>query len=135
MITQTTYRSKCQKPAFLMFRKFRFSPGSMPPDPLLYYAQKSNYTPLKGEKKHTNSNVSLQKKIIFSKKNGMSLAFDGTLACSRLQDGGEKSFSKKQCKKCAGAGERQGGRACKHFSRRHRLLSQVACVLFSLCSF
>ena len=65
----------------------------------------------------------------------MSLAFDGTLACSRLQDGGEKSFSKKQCKKRARAGERQGGGACKHFSRRHRLLSQVACVLFSLCSF
>ena len=35
----------------------------------------------------------------------MSLAFDGTLACSRLQDGGEKSFSKKQCKQREGWGE------------------------------
>ena len=46
------------------------------------------------------------------------------LACSRLQDSGEKSFSKKKCEKCAGAGE-----------RRHRPVSQVARVLFSLCSF
>ena len=31
------------------------------------------------------------------------------VACSRLQDSGEKSFSKKKCEKRAGAGERQGG--------------------------
>ena len=31
------------------------------------------------------------------------------VACSRLQDGGGKSFSNKKCKKRAGAGERQGG--------------------------
>ena len=30
------------------------------------------------------------------------------LACSRLRDSGEKSFSKKKCEKRAGAGERQG---------------------------
>ena len=30
------------------------------------------------------------------------------LACSRLRDGGEKSFSEKKCEKRAGAGERQG---------------------------
>ena len=35
-----------QIPAFLMFRKFRFSLGSIPPDLPLYYAQKSNSTPL-----------------------------------------------------------------------------------------
>ena len=35
-----------QIPAFLMFRKFRFSRGSIPPDLPLYYAQKSNSTPL-----------------------------------------------------------------------------------------
>ena len=34
-----------------------------------------------------------------------------TLACSRLRDGGGKSFSNKKCKKCAGAGERQGATA------------------------
>ena len=53
------------------------------------------------------------------------------VACSRLRDSGEKSFSKKKCEKRAGAGERQ----TSHFSRRHRALSQVASVLFSLCSF
>ena len=37
------------------------------------------------------------------------------LACSRLRDGGGKSFSNKKCKKRAGAGERQGGGACTHF--------------------
>ena len=37
------------------------------------------------------------------------------LACSRLRDSGEKSFSKKKCEKRAGAGERQGGGACTHF--------------------
>ena len=37
------------------------------------------------------------------------------LACSRLRDGGEKSFSNKKCEKRAGAGERQGGGACTHF--------------------
>ena len=31
------------------------------------------------------------------------------LACSRLRDSAEKSFSKKKCEKRAGAGERQGG--------------------------
>ena len=31
-----------------------------------------------------------------------------SIACSRLRDGGEKSFSKKKCEKRAGAGERQG---------------------------
>ena len=45
------------------------------------------------------------------------------LACSRLRDGGGKSFSNKKCEKRAGAGE------------RHRPLSQVVPVLFSLCSF
>ena len=40
------------------------------------------------------------------------------LACSRLRDGGGKSFSNKKCEKRAGAGERQ-----------------VVRVLFSLCSF
>ena len=39
-----------------------------------------------------------------------------TLACSRLRDGGGKSFSNKKCEKRAGAGERQR-------------------VLFSLCLF
>ena len=34
---------------------------------------------------------------------------DSLLACSRLRDSGEKSFSKKKCEKRAGAGERQGG--------------------------
>ena len=43
------------------------------------------------------------------------------LACSRLRDGGGKSFSNKKCKKRAGAGE--------------STLSQVVHVLFSLCSF
>ena len=37
------------------------------------------------------------------------------LACSRLRDGGGKSFSNKKCEKRAGAGERQGGGACTHF--------------------
>ena len=37
------------------------------------------------------------------------------VACSRLRDGGGKSFSKKKCEKRAGAGERQGGGACTHF--------------------
>ena len=31
------------------------------------------------------------------------------MACSRLRDGGEKSFSKKKYEKRAGAVERQGG--------------------------
>ena len=31
------------------------------------------------------------------------------VACSRLRDGGGKSFSNKKCEKRAGAGERQGG--------------------------
>ena len=37
------------------------------------------------------------------------------IACSRLRDGGGKSFSNKKCEKRAGAGERQGGGACTHF--------------------
>jgi len=53
------------------------------------------------------------------------------IACSRLRDGGGKSFSNKKCEKRGGAGERQGS----YFSRRHRPLSQVVRVLFSLCSF
>ena len=58
------------------------------------------------------------------------------LACSRLRDGGGKSFSNKKCEKRAGAGERQGGLLnMETFSRRHRPLSQVVRVLFSLCSF
>ena len=40
------------------------------------------------------------------------------LACSRLRDGGGKSFSNKECEKRAGAGDRQ-----------------VVRFLFSLCSF
>ena len=55
------------------------------------------------------------------------------VACSRLRDSGEKSFSKKKWEKRAGAGERRGG--ASHFSHRHRPLSQVARVLFSLYSF
>ena len=63
------------------------------------------------------------------------------LGCSRLRDGGGKSFSSKKCEKRAGAGERQGGGACTHFFNglfryiRHRHLSQVVHLLFSLCSF
>ena len=37
------------------------------------------------------------------------------VACSRLRDGGGKSFSNKKGEKRAGAGERQGGGACTHF--------------------
>ena len=37
------------------------------------------------------------------------------LACSRLRDGGGKSFSNEKCEKRSGAGERQGGGACTHF--------------------
>ena len=33
---------------------------------------------------------------------------DDGVACSRLRDSGEKSFSKKKCEKRAGAGERPG---------------------------
>ena len=59
------------------------------------------------------------------------------LACSRLRDGGGKSFSNEKSEKRAGAGERQDGGALSlsHFSRRLRPLSQVVRVLFSLCSF
>ena len=39
---------------------------------------------------------------------GRRFLFAQRLACSRLRDGGEKSFSKKKCEKRAGAGERQG---------------------------
>ena len=35
---------ECQKLAFLMFRKFKLSRGSMPTHPLLYYAPKGNFT-------------------------------------------------------------------------------------------
>ena len=38
-----------------------------------------------------------------------SRCFTSRLACSRLRDGGGKSFSNKKCKKRTGAGERQGG--------------------------
>ena len=41
---------ECQKAAFLAFREFKFSGGSMPPDPLLYYAPKGNSIPLKCKK-------------------------------------------------------------------------------------
>ena len=43
------------------------------------------------------------------------------VACSRLRDGGGKSFSNKKCEKRAGAGERQGGGliSLSHFLRRH----------------
>ena len=41
---------ECQKPAFLTFRKFKFSQGSMPLDPLLYYEPKGNSIPLKCKK-------------------------------------------------------------------------------------
>ena len=39
------------------------------------------------------------------------------LACSRLRDGGEKSFSNKKCEKRAGAGERQGATATAPFPK------------------
>ena len=48
------------------------------------------------------------------------------IACSRLRDSGEKSFSKKKCEKRAGAGARQGGGACTHFLNglfRYQLLT------------
>ena len=35
---------------FLTFQKFKFSRGSMPPDPLLSYAPKGNSVPLKRKK-------------------------------------------------------------------------------------
>jgi len=38
---------ECQKPVFLMFRKFKLSWGRKPLDPLLYYAPKGNSTPPK----------------------------------------------------------------------------------------
>ena len=38
-----------------------------------------------------------------------------SLACSRLRDGGGKSFSNKKCEKRARAGERQGSGVCTHF--------------------
>ena len=41
---------ECQKPECLTFRKFRFFRGTMPPDPLLYYASKGNSTSLKCKK-------------------------------------------------------------------------------------
>ena len=58
---------------FLTFRKFRLSRGSMPLDPLLYYASKNNYpNPLQG-KKHTKWNVSLGKKMSITIENEQSL--------------------------------------------------------------
>ena len=50
------------------------------------------------------------------------LIFTSILACSRLRDGGGKSFSNKKCEKRVGAGERH----------RHRPLSQVVRILISL---
>lgn len=38
---------ECQKPAFLTFRKFKYSWESMPPDPPPYYVPKGNSIPLK----------------------------------------------------------------------------------------
>ena len=42
------------------------------------------------------------------------------IACSRLRDSGEKSFSKKKCEKRAGAGERQGGERDSPFWPREK---------------
>ena len=39
----------------------------------------------------------------------------GSMACSRLQDIGEKSFSKKKCEKLARAGERQPKSRASYF--------------------
>ena len=44
------------------------------------------------------------------------------LACFRLRDSGEKSFSKKKCKKRAGAGERQPPPPPPPFPSRARLI-------------
>ena len=52
--------AKCQKLAFLTFRNFRFSHGSMPPDTLLYYAPKGNSTPLKCKKNKSIPNRTFQ---------------------------------------------------------------------------
>ena len=56
------------------------------------------------------------------------------LACSRLRDGGGKSSKLiRNAKNARGLGRDRA--ALSHFSRRHRPLSQVGRVLFSLCSF
>ena len=66
-----------------MFKKFRFPPGSILPDPLLfkYYAQKSNFTPLKCKniKSYELKRIIAKKNNLsyHNKKNGMSLAVDG----------------------------------------------------------
>ena len=57
-----------------------------------------------------------------------------SLSRSRLRDSGEKSFSKRKEKNARELG-RDRAAALSHFSRRHRPVSQVARVLFSLCSF
>ena len=72
-----------QKPAFLMFSlKFMFSALSirMPPVPLLYYAQKSNFTPPKCQKINIQIERSSRKKIISTSiiKKWNSLAVDRT---------------------------------------------------------
>ena len=58
-----------------------------------------------------NSNCySLIRKLSVRRRIKKPTAARKELACSRLRDGGEKSFSekKKKCKKRAGPGERQG---------------------------
>ena len=57
---------------------------------------------------------------------------DDGVACSRLRDSGEKSFSEKKCEKTRG-GWRETGLSpiFSNFSGRHHPLSQVARVLFS----
>ena len=51
---------KCQKPAFLILRKFKFSQGSMPLDPpTLLCIKKAIILTHYHAKKHTKSNVSL----------------------------------------------------------------------------
>ena len=53
---------ECQKAAFLTFRKFIFSGGSMPLDPPLYYATRREFYPTNMQKsiKHTKWKVSKQ---------------------------------------------------------------------------
>ena len=54
-------------------------------------------------------------KLINDLKKLLSSRTGNAVACSRLRDGGGKSFSNKKCEKRTGAGERQGGRPCTHF--------------------
>ena len=49
------------------------------------------------------------------------------LACSRLRDSGEKSFSEKKCEKRAGAGERQGGHHPAPFPKSRASSFRFAC--------